>query len=78
VLLPLLMNLGMLGTASTTEPSRGGGGNRRRRKIVRLSDYANQDEFREAMKEVIVLPARKVETSDDDDALLAVLLRTIH
>lgn len=75
LLLPLLMNLGMF---TTPQVQTGGGGNRRRRKIIKLSDFANQEEFREAMREVIVLPTKAVDVSDDDDALLAVLMRTLH
>lgn len=53
-------------------------------KVIRRSDFANQDEYRDAMRVALAsVPLSKIRIPDpieaeDDDALLAVMLRVLH
>lgn len=53
-------------------------------KVIRRSDFANQEEYLDAMREALAsVPLSQVRIPDpieaeDDDALLAVMLRVLH
>lgn len=53
-------------------------------KVIRRSEFANQEEYKEAMRVALAsVPLSKVHVpnlihAEDDDALLAVMLRVLH
>lgn len=89
MLLPLLMNLGMFSEAQAqpySPPSNTDWLKKRKGKpkVIRRSEFASRDEYEQALKAALVsIPLSQVEIPDvieeeDDDALLAVMLRVLH